>query len=134
MQTVLQAAQAGDEVALEALHETGVYLGIGIANLVNIFNPSLVVLGGTLSLAHEFLLPVARQVTQERAMRELRQAARIVVSAFKADACVMGGVALVLHGLLSRPQLVLSRPSQRVLGRAAADLAPALAEETGART
>ena len=134
MQTVLQAAQAGDEVALEALHETGVYLGIGIANLVNIFNPSLVALGGTLSLAHEFLLPVARQVVQERAMRELRQAARIVVSAFKADACVMGGVALVLHGLLSRPQLVLSRPSQRVLGRAAADLAPALAEETGART
>ena len=134
MQTVLQAAQAGDEVALEALHETGVYLGIGIANLVNIFNPSLVVLGGTLSLAHEFLLPVARQVAQERAMRELRQAARIVVSAFKADACVMGGVALVLHGLLSRPQLVLSRPSQRVLGRAAADLAPAFADETGAQT
>ena len=134
MQTVLQAAQAGDDVALEALHETGMYLGIGIANLVNIFNPSLVVLGGTLSLAHEFLLPVARQVAQERAMRELRQAARIVVSAFKADACVMGGVALVLHGLLSRPQLVLSRPSQRVLGRAAADLAPAFADETGAQT
>jgi glucokinase-like ROK family protein len=134
MQTVLLAARAGDAVALEALHETGVYLGIGIANLVNIFNPSLVALGGTLSLADEFLLPVARQVVQERAMRELHQAARIVVSAFKADACVMGGVALVLHGLLSRPQLVLSRPGRPVVERAAAEFAPALVEEAGTRS
>jgi glucokinase-like ROK family protein len=126
---VLDAAREGDAVACEALRETGVYLGIGIANLVNIFNPSLVALGGTLSLADEFLLPIARQVAEERAMPELRHAARIVVSAFKADACVMGGVALVLHGLLSPPRLVLSLPAHPVDERLTETLSPALVED-----
>jgi glucokinase-like ROK family protein len=120
---ILEAAQAGDPAALEALHETGVYLGIGIANLVNLLNPSLVAFGGRLSLAHEYLLPVAREVVKQRAMSELRQTARIVVSSFRQDACVMGGVALVLHDLLSRPRLV---PAGRAL------LAPA--HETEAQT
>ncbi len=91
------------------LSETGTYLGIGIANLVNLLNPTLVAFGGSLSLAHEYLLPTARQVVEARAMRELRQATRIVVSAFQADACVIGGVALVMHELLSRPRLVHQR-------------------------
>jgi hypothetical protein len=39
-------------------------------------------------------------------MSDLQLATRIVVSSFRQDACVMGGVALVLHNLLSRPRLV----------------------------
>jgi hypothetical protein len=66
-----------------------------------------------LSLAEEFLMPVVRQVVLERAMKESREAAQIIVSTFKSDACVMGGVALVLHDILSRPRLDLSLPSQR---------------------
>jgi predicted NBD/HSP70 family sugar kinase len=103
--TLLDAARGGDALVLEALRETGVYLGIGIANLVNLFNPALVAFGGSLSQAHDYLLPVAREVVRQRAMAELRET-RIVVSAFLQDACVMGGVALVLHDILSRPRLV----------------------------
>jgi glucokinase-like ROK family protein len=103
---ILEAAQRGDSAAVEALRETGRYLGIGIANLVNLLNPSLVAFGGRLSLAHEHLLPVARDVVKRRAMSDLQHATRLVVSSFRQDACVMGGVALVLHNLLSRPRLV----------------------------
>jgi predicted NBD/HSP70 family sugar kinase len=110
---ILEAARSGDDVSRRALEETGLYLGIGIANLVNIFNPSLVAFGGTLSLADEFLMPIVRQVVLERAMKEPREAVQIRVSTFKSDACVMGGVALVLHDILSRPRLDLSLPSQR---------------------
>jgi predicted NBD/HSP70 family sugar kinase len=113
VQMITDAARRGDGVSLRALEETGIYLGIGIANLVNMFNPSLVVFGGTLSLAHEFLIPVARRVVLERAMKGPREAARIVVSAFKADACVMGGVALVLHDILIRPHLDLMPPAPK---------------------
>jgi glucokinase-like ROK family protein len=104
---ILDAATAEDAVALRALHETGTYLGIGIANLVNSFNPGLIAFGGSLSLAGEYLLPVARQVVEERAMPELREATVLELSIFKADACVMGAAALVLHDLISRPRLVL---------------------------
>ncbi len=108
LEIILEAARQGDPVARRALSETGTYLGIGIANLVNLLNPTLVAFGGSLSRAHEYLLPTARQVVETRAMRELRQATQIVVSAFQADACVIGGVALVLHELLRRPRLVHS--------------------------
>jgi len=113
IQLILEAARGGDDVARRALEETGMYLGIGIANLVNTFNPSLVAFGGVLSLADEFLMPVIRQVVLERAMSGPREAAQILVSAFKSDACVMGGVALVLHDILSRPRLDWATPSQR---------------------
>lgn len=118
---IVAAAEAGDDVARRALEETGVYLGIGIANLVNTLNPTMVVLGGALSAADEFLMPVIRRVVSERAVIEPRQAAQIVVSAFKSDACVMGSVALVLHDLLSNPRLdfsVASRTSAASAGRA----------------
>jgi glucokinase-like ROK family protein len=110
LEAILKAAREGDPVARQALDETGAYLGIGIANLVNLLNPQLVVFGGALSLAHEFLMPAAQRVVNDRAMGELRQAARIVVSALKADACVLGGVALVLHDILRRPHLVQRAP------------------------
>jgi glucokinase-like ROK family protein len=110
LMAILEAARAGDQVARQALDETGAYLGIGIANLVNLLNPQLVAFGGSLSLAHEFLMPAAQRVVDERAMGELRHAARIVVSALKADACVLGGVALVLHDILRRPHLVQRTP------------------------
>jgi len=115
LEVILEAAREGDAVARQTLSETGTYLGIGIANLVNLLNPTLVAFGGSLSLAHEYLLPTARAVVEARAMRELRQATKIVVSAFQADACVIGGVALVLHELLSRPRLVHRDLSQAQL-------------------
>jgi predicted NBD/HSP70 family sugar kinase len=99
-----------------ALEETGQYLGIGIANLVNTFNPDLVVLGGILSLAEEFLTPVIRRTMVQRAMSGPREVAHFVVSKFKSDACLMGGVAMVLHDIFSRPQLDSAAPRQsRVL-------------------
>ena len=121
---ILEAAREGDALARQALQETGRHLGIGIANLINLLNPQLVAFGGSLSLAHEFLMPAIREVVAERAMGELGRASRLVVSALAADACVLGGVALVLHDRLRQPRLVrrtadvpLPRPSstRRVL-------------------
>jgi len=104
IEAILEAARQGDQIARHALHETGLYLGLGIANLIDIFNPSLVVFGGALGMAEEFLAPVVRQVISERAMAGPREVAQFVVSAFKSDACVIGGVALVMHDILSRPR------------------------------
>jgi glucokinase-like ROK family protein len=105
LHAILEAARQGDAVAQSALAETGRYLGIGIANLVNTFNPDRVVLCGALSLAEEFLTPVIQQTVLQRAMSGPREATQFVVSRFKSDACVMGGVALVMHDILSSPRL-----------------------------
>ena len=100
---IVQAARAGDRVALDALEETGLYLGIGLANLVNALNPEIVVFGGILSLAAEFIMPVVQRVIGERALRWSVQSMRLLVSAHGSDACVMGGIATVYHQILSQP-------------------------------
>jgi N-acetylglucosamine repressor len=102
---IIEAAEEGDEVARQTLEETGVYLGIGIANLINAFNPELIIFGGVMSLASNYLLPAAEKTLKERSLAWPRRMARVMASSYGPDACVMGGVALVLHDILSRPAL-----------------------------
>ncbi len=109
IQLVIAAAKRGDAVTLEALAETGRYLGIGLAALINLLNPERVVFGGMLSLAHEYLLPPMRAEIERRALRWSREGADIVIAAYGPDACAIGGVATVYHRVLSRPLAVRER-------------------------
>jgi glucokinase-like ROK family protein len=100
---VVEAARAGDSVALEALEHVGHHLGIGIASLVNALNPDLVVFGGILSLAGDFVLPSVTQELSHRALRWNAQATQVILAQHGFDACVMGGVALIYQAILSEP-------------------------------
>jgi glucokinase-like ROK family protein len=100
---VVAAAQIGDEAALSALKETGRQLGIGIANLVNALNPEMVVFGGILSLAKDFLLPVMQAEIACRALLWSKRNTRIEIAEHGTDACMIGGVATVYHRILSQP-------------------------------
>lgn len=106
---IVDAAQAGDAVALAALEDVGRALGAGIASLVNALNPELVVLGGSLSLAGEFLLPVIEAELGRRALRWNRRAARVAIAQHRFDACVMGGIATVIQS--SQLALSISPPT-----------------------
>jgi glucokinase-like ROK family protein len=103
MKHVLEAAERGEPVVLHVLDDVGRYLGIGIASLLNAFNPSLVVLGGVLSLAGPYILPRAQREVEARALTAARTGVNVILSAFKFDACVMGGVSLILREILSNP-------------------------------
>jgi glucokinase-like ROK family protein len=100
---VVRAAEKGDAVAREALRETGNYVGIGLANLINALNPEMVVFGGILSLAKEFLLPVIQETVQARALRWSGRSAQVVIAAHGSDACVMGAVAMIYDQILRQP-------------------------------
>ena len=102
----VDAARAGDPLALEALDVLGHHLGIGIASLVNALNPQLVVFGGILSLAGEFLLPVVEAELEQRSLRWNRNATQVVLARHGFDACVMGGVARVFQAILAEPETI----------------------------
>jgi glucokinase-like ROK family protein len=106
---IVEAAQCGDEIALQALNRVGRDLGVGIALLVNVLNPDLVVFGGILSLASEFLLPVVELELDRRALRWNRAAARVVRAHHGQDACVIGGMAVVHQMLLNQPTKFLEK-------------------------
>jgi glucokinase-like ROK family protein len=100
---VVEAARSGDSVALGALEHIGRYLGIGIASLVNALNPDLVVFGGILSLAGDFVLPSALVELRRRALRWNARATQVMLAQHGSDACVMGGVAIIYQAILSQP-------------------------------
>jgi glucokinase-like ROK family protein len=100
---VLKAAEQNDEVALAALSEVGRYLGIGIANLINIFNPEMIVLGGALNRASPIILPVVERAVESNTLSPNWENVEIVPSAHGTDASVMGAVALVLDEILREP-------------------------------
>jgi predicted NBD/HSP70 family sugar kinase len=102
-QDVADAAKQGDAAALEAMQEVGASLGLGIANLVNIFNPQMVVLGGALAYASEILLPVIEKAVAANAMGIPSEDLKIAASAHGPDACVMGAATLVLDNILREP-------------------------------
>lgn len=108
---VLEAAAQGEPAVLEVMDTVGHYLGIGIANLVNAFNPSLVVLGGVLSLAGPYILPGAQQEISARALAAPCKELCITLSPFMLDACVMGEIALVLRKILDNPAAWQPKPA-----------------------
>jgi glucokinase len=94
---VVEAARAGDPGAREALERMGTRLGAGIANLLNIFDPEVVIVGGGLGAnAGELLLEPARRVARARALRPAATRAHIVPAQLKEDAGKIGGAILAL--------------------------------------
>ncbi|MGD8791343.1 MAG: ROK family protein, partial [Anaerolineae bacterium] len=81
-------------------------------NLVSIFNPEMVVVGGPLSEAGDCLLPPIQEAVESTTLPEIGEQVRILLSAFGADASVVGAAALVLQRILSNPSSVdyLSEP------------------------
>lgn len=71
-------AKQGDPHAIEAFKMAGFYLGIGLSNLINLLNPELIVLGGGVSEAGEFILKPVVEEIEKRAIEFSRENVKIV--------------------------------------------------------
>ncbi|MCH7875580.1 MAG: ROK family protein [Gemmatimonadetes bacterium] len=92
-QVVYEAARDGDELALDVVRDTARVLGVGIATLVNILNPEIVVVAGGVTLAGDRLFAPLRAEVKRRAFRPAVDACRIVPGALPGTAGVYGAVA-----------------------------------------
>jgi len=91
--TVAEAAQQGDAVARQVIFKAASYLGVGLANLVNILNPEMIVIGGGLSKMGNLLLDPARQVVAENAFHLPAEKVRIVATQLGDCAGLLGAAA-----------------------------------------
>jgi glucokinase-like ROK family protein len=103
MQVVVNAAKQGDQLALDTLSDVALHLGNGIANLINIFNPEMIVLGGSLILAGDFLLPIISRIIASEALSVPGNMTALALSAQGSYAAVKGAVALVIDGIVREP-------------------------------
>jgi glucokinase len=92
---VYRAAAEGDELALSIFRQVGVYLGVAMAGLVNIFNPETIVVGGGLSAAWEFFGESAKQEVPRRAFPVPAKRCRIVRAQCGDDAGLLGAAQLI---------------------------------------
>jgi glucokinase len=92
-QTVYDAAKAGDQVANEIVGDTARYLGAGIANLLNTFNPDIVVVAGGVTAAGDALFVPLRAEVRRRAFMPAVKAVQIVPGTLPGTAGVVGAVA-----------------------------------------
>ncbi|HUR96035.1 MAG TPA: ROK family protein [Gemmatimonadales bacterium] len=89
-QTVYQAAADGDDLALEVVNDTAKFLGVGIGNLLNVFNPEVVVVCGGVTLAGDHLFVPLRREAARRAFKPAVAACRIVPGELAGTAGVYG--------------------------------------------
>ncbi len=94
---VYDAAKQGDDVAQEIVRETARFIGTGLANLLNIFNPDVVVLAGGVAQAGDELFAPVRAEVRRRAFKPAVDACRIVPGTLHGAAGVVGAVATFLE-------------------------------------
>lgn len=92
-QTVFDASKRGDAVALEVVRDTAHFLGVGISNLINIFNPDTFVVAGGVTQAGDLLFDPLRAEVRRRAFKPAVDACRIVPGSLPLSAGVVGAVA-----------------------------------------
>lgn len=86
-----EAAQNGDALALEILQEAGAWLGLGLVNLLQLFNPRAIVLGGGVMRLGDLYLDPARAVIQEHILHEgFYREDLLRLARFSEDACLIG--------------------------------------------
>lgn len=96
---ISQAAEKGDEVAIEVWTEVGEHLGNAIGSVINIFAPDVVAIGGQIAKAGEVLIGPARRAARAVAIPTLYDDANIVQAERVEDAGILGGAALALEML-----------------------------------
>jgi predicted NBD/HSP70 family sugar kinase len=103
---VVEAARGDDAVAKESLEEIERYLAIGIGNLVSIYDPQVVVLGGFFTDLFAGDMDHLKNEVGRWVMGEFGKELRVELSTKGQDSCVWGGVGLVLRQLATNPRLL----------------------------
>ena len=95
---MFKTAKQGDALAVMIVSEVAELLGMGIANIVSLVNPEMIILGGSVGSNSAFLLPQVKSVVERYAQPISSQSVKIVTSQLGADAGLYGAA----YGLMLR--------------------------------
>lgn len=107
------AALAGDRLALQVTGEAAERLGVAIADLLNLLNPAMVIIGGGLARLGELLLAPLREAVSRRTLVTSSRGTRIATSGLGARAVAVGAATMMLERALTDPSLFPSAAAGR---------------------
>ncbi len=96
---VVEAALAGDQRAITILSEAGLDLGRGISILIQLLNPELIIIGGSVAEANQYLITPIQQALNIYSMAKSRERSQLALYQLGEDVGLMGGVAVVTEKL-----------------------------------
>lgn len=99
MNIIIEAARQGDENVQEMLADRACYLGVALANMVNLYNPEMIILGGLFTQAQEYFIDPLKETVQRFSFGDLGKQVRIEGTGFGWKAGVIGAAALALTHL-----------------------------------
>lgn len=107
LDAVFRVARVGDSATVTMLEQRAFYLGIALANLVNVFNPELIVLGGIFAQAYDLMMPTAEQTLRDYAFADLGANVVLQTTSFDYQSGMIGAAALALDHFFYRPQTMM---------------------------
>ena len=105
---VATAANQEDKLGRSIMEETGEYLGTGVANIINLFNPELVIVGGGVARAGDVIFEPLKKAVQKRAFSVSAKVAKIIPVSLGKDCTVIGAAALVLKEMFKITRVITS--------------------------
>ncbi len=99
LELILKAAQKGDQFAISILSKIGFELGKGISSLMQILNPEMIILAGSLAKTGSYLITSIEQAIQQYAFAIIREEMELTVSDLGDDASLLGNVINVMENL-----------------------------------
>lgn len=100
---IMRALRAGDELAIRELGKAARYLGLGLVNVVNLFNPDVITIGDDLTKAGAPLLATVQETVRSHVLPSVYRSLRIELSSFETDPVLIGVGTLVVEKVLQSP-------------------------------
>ncbi|WP_334074336.1 MULTISPECIES: ROK family transcriptional regulator [Paenibacillus] len=111
LEQILAAGKQGDKQALDLLNEIGSQLGVGLANLVNILNPELIVIGNRLSLAGGLFEEAMLQTIKNRSLSYHRKKTHVDFAKLGIRSTALGAASMPITAFLTDPDVSVREPS-----------------------
>ena len=110
---VLAAAEAGDRLGANAVEEAGRDIGGALSNLVNVYNPDVLMFGGLLARGPNALTRSIERSFRARVLPLLRDETRVAVSRLGDEACGLGAAAMIFERMFDSPEALLGPPERK---------------------
>lgn len=106
IERIFAAAREGDRQARALLEERAHYMGTALANLVNLINPDMIILGGLFAAGQDLMLPAIEETMRRRSFAGLGNSVALRVTAFGPDVGVVGAASLALDAFFYQQGVV----------------------------
>ncbi|MEH7886370.1 ROK family transcriptional regulator [Bacillus sp. JJ1609] len=104
---IFKAMDSGDELAIEMVKQMGRYMGFGIVNIVNAYNPNWIIISETMSRGGELLLDSIRETIKPRLISSVYENLTIQITEFANDSILYGAAAIAADHFLKSPNRYL---------------------------